>query len=125
MSPGSDPQNEAKEPVEIELDVIKTPKGLVPSVEGLHQVVERVYQDLMELKSENRSLRRLLAEHAYSLETIRSELVEVREALTRVEHTSRADLREITALVSALESSIEDHTVNLEIKIRTLEKQLE
>ena len=125
MSPGSDPKNDINEPVEIELDVIKTPKGLVPSVEGLHQVVEHIYHELRKLKIENRSLYRLLADHAYSLESTRSELAKLREALDISGKTSKADIRKITAQILAVESSIEDHTVNLEIKIRTLEKKLE
>ncbi|MFX0197316.1 MAG: hypothetical protein ACFFCW_14425 [Candidatus Hodarchaeota archaeon] len=113
-----------KEKVEIELNVIKTPMGLVPSVEGLHQVTERLYQDLQELKAENASLRRLLADQAYSFETIRSELDEVREIITRIGNVFRKNFRRITANISALESTIESQTVNLEIKIQELEKKL-
>ncbi len=125
MSPGSDPKNDINEPVEIELDVIKTPKGLVPSVEGLHQVVERIYHELIKLKTENRSLYRLLADHSYSLESTRSELAKLRETLDISKKSSKVDIRKLAAQISAVESSIEDHTVNLEIKIRTLEKKLE
>lgn len=124
-SSGSDTMTANKEKVEIELDVIKTPMGLVPSIEGLHQVAERFFQDLQELKAENASLRRLLADQAYTLEMIRTELEEVRETITRIGHVFRENFRKITANISALESTIEGQTVNLEIKIRELEKRLE
>ena len=114
-----------KEIVEIKLDVISTPMGPVPSVGGLHQVAERFFQDLRELRTENASLRRLIADQAYSLETIRSEMEEFRKAITSIGHVVRENFRKITANISTLESTIESQTVNLEIKIRELEQKLE
>jgi len=125
MSPKNSSDKETKEPIEIELEVIKTPIGLVPSAEGLHQVVEQIYQEIRALKIENNSLSRLLAEQVYSLETFRSELDEIRGSLSHIGSSIREDLQKITAHISALESTIEDQVVNLELKIKTLEKQLE
>ena len=125
MSPKNSSDKETKDPIEIELEVIKTPMGLVPSAEGLHQVVERLYQEIQTLKIEHNSLSRLLAEQVYSLETFRSELEEIREGLRNIGPNMREELQKDTAHISALESTIEDQVVNLELKIKTFEKQLE
>jgi predicted nucleic acid-binding Zn-ribbon protein len=125
MSPKNSSDKETKDPIEIELEVIKTPMGLVPSVEGLHKVVERLYQEIQTLKIEHNSFSRLLAEQVYALETFRSELEEIRGSLRHIGPSIREELLKITAHISALESTIEDQVVGLELKIKTLEKQWE